>query len=224
VPGLPFEPLALAALAAIQPLVLLALGALAGSFAAPHLALRSLIAERVSGGRTGAEALRGLGRILLASFLLGIAINMADELARPLWVPAGVEWLSTAESWSPVALVFGILYGGLTEEVIFRWGLMSALAWGLWRLSGSNTPQLRWPFVAAIGVSALVFGAGHLPGLAAMVPLSAGPVLRTILLNGVAGIWLGWLFWRRHLEAVMLAHAALHVGFAAYAVAMIAFT
>ncbi|HWT30487.1 MAG TPA: CPBP family intramembrane glutamic endopeptidase [Propylenella sp.] len=224
IPGLPVPPITLAAIAAIQPFILLVLGALAGAFAAPRLGLGSVLAERASGVGTGPEVLRGLGWIVFVSVLLGAAINLVDELAQPLWVPAGVQWLSTAETWSPVAFVFGILYGGLTEEVIFRWGLMSVAAWALWRLSGSAKAPPRWTFVAAIAVSALIFGAGHLPALAGMMPLSPGPIIRTVVLNAVAGTWLGWLFWRRHLEAAMLGHAAVHVGFAAYAVPMIVWT
>ena len=57
--------------------------------------------------------------------------------------------------------------------------------------------------------------------MATLVPLSAGPVIRTLALNGILrNVWLGWLFWRRTLEAGMLGHAALHVGFALYAITM----
>jgi membrane protease YdiL (CAAX protease family) len=212
--------MALAALAAIQPFVLLVLGAVAGTVAAPRLGLRSLLAERLSGSAAGPAARLGLRPMAAMSVLLGITVGALDELAQPLWVPAGVDWLSTAETWSPVALVFGMLYGGLTEEVMFRWGLMSVVAWGCWRLSRSVAPP-RWAFFAAIALSALVFGAGHLPALAGMMPLSPGPIARTVVLNAVAGMWLGWLFWRHHLEAAMLGHAAVHVGFAIYALAMI---
>ena len=39
-------------------------------------------------------------------------------------------------------------------------------------------------------------------------------VLRVVSLNALAGLFFGWLFWRYHLEAAMLAHASAHVGFA----------
>ena len=31
-------------------------------------------------------------------------------------------------------------------------------------------------------------------------------VLRTLLLNGIAGIAFGWLYWKRGIEMAMLAH------------------
>jgi membrane protease YdiL (CAAX protease family) len=36
-------------------------------------------------------------------------------------------------------------------------------------------------------------------------------VARTVLLNAVAGVLFGWLYWRGRLEAAMVAHASFHV-------------
>jgi membrane protease YdiL (CAAX protease family) len=63
-------------------------------------------------------------------------------------------------------------------------------------------------------VAALVFAAGHLPALAAMVEPTPALVARTLALNAIAGLVYGWLFLTRGLEAAMLAHGATHVGFA----------
>lgn len=223
-PDLPAPPLLLAVLAAIQPLLLLLAGAFAGALAAPHLGLRSLVTEWASGLPPGRPRFEGLGGTVLASVLFGLAINLIDELARPLWLPEDAAFPPYAETWSPVTLVFGALYGGITEEVMFRWGAMSLVAWLLWRTAGRPRPLPAWILAAAIGFAALLFAAGHLPAVAAIVPLSPGPALRTLLLNGLAGLWLGWIFRRRHLEAAMLSHAALHVGFALYAVSLLAVT
>lgn len=96
-----------------------------------------------------------------------------------------------------------------------RWGVMSLLAWAGWRLGqrgvGRPAPAVLW--LAILG-AALLFGLGHLPAAAALAPLSLAFVLRTVLLNSVAGIAAGWLFWRHSLEAAMLAHMMVHVGFA----------
>jgi membrane protease YdiL (CAAX protease family) len=63
-------------------------------------------------------------------------------------------------------------------------------------------------------LAALVFGIGHLPAVAALVPLSAALVARTVTLNALGGVVFGWLYWRHSLEAAMLAHGAAHIGFA----------
>jgi hypothetical protein len=116
---------------------------------------------------------------------------------------------------SPGALLSGLLYGGITEEIMLRWGVLSLLAWAGWRIlqrgRGSPGPVLMW---SATISAALVFGIGHLPAVAALVPLSTALVARTITLNTLAGVVFGWLYWGRSLEAAMLAHGAAHVGLA----------
>jgi membrane protease YdiL (CAAX protease family) len=53
-----------------------------------------------------------------------------------------------------------------------------------------------------IAVGALAFGLAHVANLA-NVP---HPYLRAIVLNGVAGVVFGWLYWRRGLEWAVVAH------------------
>lgn len=64
----------------------------------------------------------------------------------------------------------------------------------------------------ALALTAVLFGVLHLRAVAGLAPLSAPLVARTVLLNALGGLVYGWLFWRRGLEAAMLAHAATHVG------------
>jgi membrane protease YdiL (CAAX protease family) len=92
--------------------------------------------------------------------------------------------------------------------------LVTFVAWLGWRLAGRRAagpgPAVMW---TAIAVAALLFGAGHLLALGMLVPLTAALVLRTVLLNALAGLVYGWLYWRRSLEAAMVAHATAHVVF-----------
>jgi membrane protease YdiL (CAAX protease family) len=108
----------------------------------------------------------------------------------------------------------GVLYGGVAEEVMLRWGAMSLIAWALVSLLRSQARTVS--MALAVAVAALLFAAGHLPALAAQVDLTPAMVARTLMLNGVAGLLYGWLFWRRHLEAAMVAHACTHLGLAAW--------
>ena len=45
-----------------------------------------------------------------------------------------------------------------------------------------------------------------------LAPLTTPIIVRSVVLNGVASATFGWLFWRRGLEAAMVAHACAHVG------------
>jgi hypothetical protein len=220
-PTLSLPPLLLSALAALQPLALLIAGALLGATLAPRVGFRSLIAERASRKPAAAGDWDGVLPLVAISVLLGVAINVVDAITQPVWLPTGTAWPAYEEVWSPLTLTFGMLYGGITEEITFRWGLMSLLVWLTSLLAPTRTVR-PWAVSLGILLSAGMFAAGHLPVVAAVMPLSAGPVIRTLAFNSLVGIWLGWIFARWHLEAAMLNHAAVHIGFAIYAVGRIA--
>lgn len=194
----------------LQPALLLVIAASVGSRIAPksglHLAMASPMIERAwqLGLGTG----------------LGLVIAAADYGLRSLWQPAPGLPPSIVEAWSPVGLLIGVLYGGVVEEVMFRWFAMSLFAVGLSRLvAGQASSTSRgWIMPTAAFGAAVLFAASHLPALAmAGAPVAIGAVVRTLVLNGIAGVVFGWLFARRDLVAAMLAHGGCHLGFAAAA-------
>jgi hypothetical protein len=112
-------------------------------------------------------------------------------------------------------LIGGALYGGVTEEIMMRWGLMSLVVWAGARLVARDAARpVPGVYLVAIAIVALLFAAGHLPAAMAIAPLTTALVFRILLLNALAGLVFGWLFWRRSLECAMFAHASVHVVFA----------
>jgi membrane protease YdiL (CAAX protease family) len=152
-----------------------------------------------------------------AGLVLGTLLTAMDLV----WAPfIGPEWQAflgaSTEQSSWRAVVLGVGYGGIAEEVMMRWGLMSLLALALVKISGSrggSSPSHRVYVVAGL-LSALIFAAGHLPALAQVFEPTGMLVTRTLVLNTIGGLVYAWFYWRRCLEAAMLAHAATHVGFA----------
>ena len=110
-----------------------------------------------------------------------------------------------------------ISYGGITEELMLRYGLMTLLVWVGARVWTTRPPRL---YSRRLALSAFLFGAGHLPAMAALIPLTPIVVLRTVGLNALLGLAFGWLFWRRGLEHAMVAHVATHLAFWSVAVAL----
>lgn len=99
------------------------------------------------------------------------------------------------------------LYGGLTEEILMRLFLFSLLAWLLskvWR-SDAGAPR-RQVFWAANIILAVVFGLGHLGSVIPLMPVTFNIVVAALLLNGIASLAFTHLYWKRGLEASMLAH------------------
>jgi hypothetical protein len=194
----------------INPAILLAIAAVAGTPAAKRSGLRLRSPDATVAGR-----LFELG----AGALLGVAIAAADHLGREWWQVTPGRPGSVLESWTPALLLAGILYGGMVEEVLMRWGVMSLATLALWRTIArrSSSPPTAVLALAAL-TAAIAFGMAHLPALGLQdAELSFGPVLRTLFLNVIAGLFYGWCFARRDLLAAMGAHAGTHLGFAVLA-------
>ncbi|ARU54404.1 MAG: CPBP family glutamic-type intramembrane protease [Pseudomonadales bacterium] len=111
-----------------------------------------------------------------------------------------------------------LLYGGITEEILIRWGLMPGLVWLSFRASGPRKSTSRdnaipsGHYGAAIVLSALLFGLGHLPIAATLSDnLTLTLVAYVIIGNSLFGIIAGLLFWKKGLESAMIAHVVAHI-------------
>ena len=110
-------------------------------------------------------------------------------------------------------------YGGIDEELLLRLFVMSLFAWLGQFISktadGRPTIGVLW---TANLLAAVLFGLGHLPATAALIPLTPLVILRAIVLNGLAGVAFGYLYFTRGLESAMISHFSadlvLHVLFA----------
>jgi len=85
--------------------------------------------------------------------------------------------------------------------------LMTLLVWVSYKIKrteeGKPTNVGVW---LAIIITAVLFGIGHLPITAALTTITPSVVARAILLNGIAGIAFGWLYWKKGLESAMISH------------------
>lgn len=205
-------------------LILLAIAVAVGTLLAHRVGLRSLVADKVRTGTAIWPRLRphiGLAVVLGVLFL--VIVLAIDLLVAPFTdvETLGIEAPNLAGVVS--ALVVGVLYGGITEELLLRWAVMSLFVWAGWRTvqRGQGEPGrgLAW---TAIVLAALLFGIGHLPALAGIAPLTPLLVIRTVLLNALGGLVFGWLYWRRSLEVAMVSHATFHVALFVVNVVMLA--
>lgn len=195
-----------------QPAVLTTLAVIVGIWLAPKVGLRSPAAEAFADHGDVIRALRPqLLPGIVAGILNGVAIAGSWLLARPY---VSEDFAARSEAFNklmPAAVRF--LYGGLTEEIILRWGIMTFLVWLLWRLfrRRSDVPE-GWIVLASIVVSALLFGIGHLP-IASMLAggLTFPLALYVIAANSLFGLVAGFLYWKRGLESAVVAHIFAHV-------------
>ncbi len=191
---------------AAQSAVLLALAVWAGARLAPGLGL----AAPVFAARCAGEPMWPVLRRQLPAALAGGIAGALILMAFAAFAPAALR------QEAPMPLAARVLYGGITEELLLRWGLMTFALWALWgawrrlrRITAMPAPAAIW---LAIAVSALAFALGHLPAAWALAgPLPAETVAWILGANAVFGLIAGYLFWRRGLEAAMMAHGLAHL-------------
>ena len=149
------------------------------------------------------HALKPLQAICLGSLAAALVLG-ASQVLDPL-LPKPLH--AIADPGTGRSALNGLLasfYGGIAEELQLRLFLMTLLVWVVARLGRRQPPAaVYW---TAIVVAALLFGAGHLPAAAKLWGLTDIVVLRTIVLNAIAGVAFGWLYWRRGIEMAMLGH------------------
>ncbi len=126
------------------------------------------------------------------------------------YLPA--DFLANAEQFQ-IPLYAKLLYGGITEEILLRWGLMSALTWLIASVTNRGAKQISgWVFIAAIFITSVLFGAGHLP-LANVLAETVTPSMMVYIFvaNGFVGLIAGYAFWKKGLESAIIIHMVAHV-------------
>jgi membrane protease YdiL (CAAX protease family) len=209
---LPFSIPVLKVVSLIQPAFLVALAVLIGVSLASKVGLSSPVAEAAAAGGDLVSALKPqIIPGLIGGLLGGVAVISIAAAFTPFLPPEVVSLISNFGKFLP--LPTRLLYGGIVEELLLRWGFMTLLVWAAWRLfqNGKDTPGSR-VFVIAILVSSLLFGIGHLP-VAFMLVAEPTPalVLFVIVGNSAFGLIAGYLYWKKGLESAMIAHGIAHV-------------
>ena len=138
-------------------------------------------------------------KVAIPSGLLVATAILTLELLFTALIPA-LDTLATGPLWQGILASF---YGGITEELIMRFFLMSLVAWALFTLFKTKSPRMMH---TAILSAAILFGILHLPAMAALIDLTPLIIFRTILLNSIGGIVFGYLYWKHGLEYAMLSH------------------
>jgi hypothetical protein len=178
-------------------IVLLAAAAL-GAGLAPRVGLRSQIAEG------GVEVGSWGGVAIVVGLAVGVSLVGLDALFATHPYPRGVAF-----SQSPVQVVTTILLGGLTQEILLRWGLLTLFAWLGWHVfqRGHDLPNAAVMAVAVV-LAALCSTAGPLLHLTRTTIVSDPLLADVVFRYGLSNLAFGVLYWSYGLEAAILAHAA----------------
>ena len=178
-----------------QNAILFAIAISGGLFFAGRVGLGTPILDAITLGESVTDRVRA---ILPLSFIFGIVSTLVilgleffffqPAMMKELGDTAAALNLQTSQpaAWKGFLASF---YGGIAEEILLRLFVMSFLVWLGRFLSktshGKPTNRIFW--IANI-LAAVLFGLGHLPTMALLVPLTSLVIARTILLNGLIGV------------------------------------
>ena len=203
---IPFSLPVLLLLTFLQSAVLLAVAVCVGLLLAGKIGKGVPLLESWLAGEKVGPGLRAvLKSALPAGLLVGLVLLLLVHFVFvPLEPGLKIIHVSNVAIWKKFLASF---YGGINEEILTRLFLTSLFVWVLSKIGRARD---GWPgtktFWLANVIIAVIFGLGHLGSASLMLPITPLVILAAVVLNGIASLTFGYLYWTRGLEAAMLAH------------------
>lgn len=142
-----------------------------------------------------------IGSVIFIGLEYGVFANLIPEVAV------------TYEQKPSIAYMISCLtYGGVLEEIMMRWFLMSLLAFIIWKLFFKKKERVPEGVLIAVNILvALLFAAGHLPTTAMTMGITPLILVRCFTLNSLAGLICGHLYMKHGIQYAMLSHMGFHI-------------
>lgn len=200
--------------AIVQTLVLTFIMAFAGSVISKSTGLHATVLEGLLEGKSNLTTLFAilLPAVFYACFGLIVFCSLYYVLAQRTIDETSFQVMTK------LRLALGIdgcvLYGGVTEEIIGRWGLMNLAVFFAVIFMQHITTAVMW---LSILVSGLIFAVGQLPAyLAAGCASNRRFIYAFIVLSLTQSTIFGYLFWQYGLLCAILSHMLFHFGWSLY--------
>ncbi|WP_114749832.1 CPBP family intramembrane glutamic endopeptidase [Pleomorphovibrio marinus] len=200
-----FTPLQIKLLILINPTIILIVSVVVGTVLYQKVNLSVPIIEKLVGIRLEHPQFREIFFYgILGGVLAGLILSILG-LYRYI-SPTEYELLNSSLN---LTLAARFLYGGITEELFMRYGLMTLLVWLGAKLFKGTKPKVYW---IGIIISTLLFAVGHFPVVFQVVENPSIVLISYVLIgNSIGGLVFGWLYWKKGLESAFLAHIFAHV-------------
>ncbi|ARF17895.1 type II CAAX prenyl endopeptidase Rce1 family protein [Sporosarcina ureae] len=199
----------LALLAVIPNFIIIIIALVVGFFTAHKVGLKSVVIHPHARVKSKSDWINGIKLAIILGSVAAVVMIGFDYIFQPFLPDSLVE---TLQPYTALHFISALLYGGVVEELIMRFGVMSLLVFILGKVFNRKSEKpANWIFILAIFISALMFAFGHYSATAHMTEMTAFIWFRMILLNGIGGLFFGWIYWKHNLELAMLAHMFAHI-------------
>lgn len=192
----------------VNPLIFLSLAVLIGSICFRKVGLKAPILSSKFDIQKHQPLIKEFLKVgVISGVALGIILTLISIFSEQM---INSE-LFNSQLNSELSLVTRLMYGGITEEIILRFGLMTFLVWIMSKITKSESNSV---FLVAILISSLLFAVAHLPVVYATVEVvSLGLVTYILIGNSIGGLVYGYLYWKKGLECSMISHMTTHITF-----------
>ncbi|PID03073.1 hypothetical protein CSV67_06285 [Sporosarcina sp. P2] len=207
--GISGPPEILALLAIIPNFIIIIVVLVIGFFTAHKVGLKSVVIHPNARVKSKSDWINGIKLAIILGSIVAVVVIGFDYLFQPFLPDSLIE---TLQPYTALHFISALLYGGVVEELIMRFGVMSLLVFIFWKLFNRKSKKpTNWIFILAIFISALIFALGHYSATSHMTEMTAFIWFRMILLNGIGGLFFGWIYWKHNLELAMLGHMFAHI-------------
>ncbi|HLQ82344.1 MAG TPA: CPBP family intramembrane glutamic endopeptidase [Pseudogracilibacillus sp.] len=165
----------------------------------------SIIENLVYQGKLIKISKLGFYRSIIGALLISFLILIIDVFVFSAALDNTINEVVATIWWQGL---FASFYGGITEELMLRLFAMTCVVWLLAKITkkhGALIPN-RYYYLAII-LTSLLFALGHIPAtIEVFGELTPLLFFRTIVYNGLLGLWFGYVYFERGLEYAMIAH------------------
>lgn len=134
------------------------------------------------------------------SVILALVILVLHKLVRAYYPVTSIIERPSKPFYAMVSFSAGI-----TEEIMFRLGLMSLIIAVIQLFKKNSKPSTSVVWVGII-ITAICFGLMHLPLSKNFSNFTLVTVSATIIGNLITGSFFGWVYWKRGLLAAIIVH------------------
>ena len=189
----------------VNPTILLIITTILGTLLSKKVNLGAPILEGLINKNSSFNTKSILVYGAMGGLISGCLITLVGFIFRSS-IPA--EFFEAAESFTP-SIANRFLYGGFTEEILMRFGIMTLVIWVASKVMKSLSSTPYW---IGICTAAVICAAGHLPIAFSLVSTPSLTLISYIMIgNSLGGIIFEWFYWKKGLESAFIAHMFAHV-------------
>jgi hypothetical protein len=142
---------------------------------------------------------------ILFGLLTGILTTVIGLIFKNLLAQEFIELGSNIK----ITTIARFGYGGLTEEIFMRFGFITFVVWVIFKITNKLSNLTYW---AGIIFASILFAIGHFPIVFKTVQNPTIALVTYVLVgNSIGGLFFGWLYWEKGLEAAFIGHIFAHV-------------